>query len=218
MKNPHDKSEYVKVDDSAESVPQEAVQEQPAPAEPTEAPKKETKDKPPKFSGAYYYVDKDERKLASMSFARTALTIASFLLQVTALFMPEQAGALYVSDHVTSYALIYAMVVIFGVGCVSLWLMVMNQIRYKFAKRITYEYAPRKGFKNRAFFGLELHMGIMAAMAFFHLTFVCIRYDGWGLGAFFISLASLGASVAAREITHQTLKDAVLIQPTDANE
>lgn len=205
MKNPHDKSEYVKVDDGADSVPQGTTQE---PAEPSENSKK---DKPAKFSGAYYYVDKDERKLASMSFARTSLTIASFMLQMIALLMPEQAGAIYVSHHVTSYALIYSMVVIFGVGCVSLWLMVMNQIRYKFAKRITYEYAPRKGFKNRAFFGLELHMGVMAAMAAFHLTFVCIRYDGWGLGAFFISLASLGASVAAREITHQTLKDAEFI-------
>ena len=213
MKNPHNKSEYVKVDDSAESVPQETAQEQTAPVEPNETSKKEKKDKKPKFSGAYYYVDKDERTLASMSFARTSLTIASFMLQLIALLMPEQAGAIYVSQHITSYALIYAMVVIFGVGCVSLWLMVMNQIRYKFAKRITYEYAPRKGFKNRAFFGLELHMGIMAAMAAFHLSFVCIRYDGWGLGAFFISLASLGASVAAREITHKTLKDAEYIPP-----
>ena len=191
MKNPHSKSDYVKVD--AE--------------EPQKAPDKKGK----ALSGAYYYVDKSAERLATTSFARTSLTIIAFMLQIVVLLFPEQAGAMYVSKHIASYGLIYVLFTFFGMFAVSIWLMVMNQIRYKITKRIPVERAPKNGFKRRAYFGLELHMAVMAVMTAFQLSFVCIRYDGWGLGAFFVSLISLGAAVAAREITHLTLKDAELI-------
>ena len=202
MKNPHDKSEYVKVDESADSA--ETTQE-------TNSPQKPEKQKKQKYSGAYYYVDKDERTLATASFARTSLTIAAFLLQMITLLLPGQDGAMYVSKHVASYALIYVFVTIFGMFIGSIWLMIMNQIRYKITKRIVAEHAPKNGFKKRAYFGQELYMAILSVMTVFYLTFVCIRFDGWGLGAFFISLVSLAAAVAARQITHITLKDAELI-------
>lgn len=212
MKNPHEKSEYVKMDENGENGA--AVSDVQSPQETrTEKQKKQ------KYSGAYYYVDKDEKTLATVTFIRTTLTIVAFLLQMVTLLLPEQAGAMYVSKHVASYALLYVAVTIFGMLFVSIWLMIMNQIRYKIQKRITAEHAPKKGFKNRAYFGQELYMAVLAAMTVFYLSFVCIRFDGWGLGAFFLSLLSLAAAVVARQITHLTLKDAELIPaPAESTE
>ncbi len=196
MKNPHSKSDYVKVD--------------------TDKQPEKTDRKKAKLSGAYYYVDKDVERLATMSFARTALTIIAFLLQIVVLLFPEQAGAMYVSKHIASYGLLYVFCTFFGMFAVSIWLIVMNQIRYKITKRIPVERAPKNGFKRRAYFGLELHMAVMAVMTAFQLSFVCIRFDGWGFGAFFVSLLSLAAAVAARQITHLTLRNAELIPaPTE---
>lgn len=219
MKNPHDQSEYVKLDEpentGADSAGENAEQTSAA-GDNAETLGTSKAKSGAKLSGAYYYVEKDEQHLATMSFARTTLTIIAVLLQVVALLFPEQVGAMYVSKHITSYAFFYALFTIFGMGCVSIWLIVMNIVRYKIQKRIVAEYAPKKGFKNRAYFGQELFMASMAIMAAFQLSFVCIRFDGWGLGAFFVCLASLGAAVAAREITHRTLKDAELISvPTE---
>ncbi len=212
MKNPHDKSEYVKVDDKAPEQPQQ----QEAAEQDGQNVEKSEKQKMPKYSGAYYYVDKDEKRLATMSLIRTSLTILAFMLQMIALTFPEQAGAMYVSNNIASYGLFYV-VLLFVIFIASIWLMVMNQIRYKITKRITAEFAPKNGFKNRAYFGQELYMALTAVMAAFQLSFVCIRFDGWGLGEFFVCLASLGAAVAARQITHVTLKDAELISaPTES--
>ncbi|MDE7164318.1 MAG: hypothetical protein K2O04_02705 [Clostridiales bacterium] len=216
MKNPHDQSEYVKLDEpekmSADGAAENAEQ---APADDNAQTPKNEKKKKAKYSGAYYYVDKDEQHLATMSFARTTLTIIALLLQLVVLLFP-QAGTAYVSDNVASLGLFYVLFVIFGVGCVWIWLMIMNIVRYKIQKRIVAEHAPKNGFKNRAYFGQELFMASMAIMAAFELSFVCFKFDGWGLGAFFVCLASLGAAVAAREITHRTLKDAELISaPTE---
>ncbi|MCH5154825.1 MAG: hypothetical protein J1F71_06395 [Clostridiales bacterium] len=211
MKNPHEQSEYVKVNENGEIG--ETAPELQSPKE-----KQPEKQKKQKYSGAYYYVEKDERTLATMSFVTKTLTIAAFLLQMVALLLPGQAGAMYVSKHVASYGLMYVFVTVFGMFCVSVWLMIMNQIRYKIQKRIIFEHAPKKGFKNRAYFGQELHMAVLSVMTVFYLSFVCIRFDGWGLGVFFISLVSLAAAVAARQITHITLKDAELIRNETATE
>lgn len=219
MKNPHDKSEYVKVDDKDSEQPLSTDSDKAAEqdGQKVEKVEKTEKKKPPKYSGAYYYVDKDEKRLATMSFVQKSLTILAFLLQLVALIFPEQAGAIYVSKHIGSYGLFYVLFTVFGMFGVSVWLMIMNQIRYKIAKRITAEHAPKNGFKNRAYFGQELYMAVLAVMAAFQLSFVCIRFDGWGLGAFFVCLASLGAAVAARQITHLTLKNAELIPaPTES--
>lgn len=217
MKNPHERSEYVKVDEpentSADSASENAEQT-PAAVVNAETPKKEKKKKA-KLSGAYYYVDKDEQHLATMSFARSSLTLIAILLQMVVLLFP-QAGTKYVNDHVASLGLFYVLFVIFGMGCVSIWLIIMNIFRYKIQKRIVAEYAPKNGFKNRAYFGQELFMASMAIMAAFQLSFVCFKFDGWGLVGLFLCLASLGAAVAARQITHLTLKDAELISaPTE---
>ena len=210
MKNPHDKSEYVKVDDKAPNQPPQEAAEQDG-----QNVEKSEKQKKPKYSGAYYYVDKDEKRLATMSLIRTSLTILAFMLQMIALTFPEQAGAMYVSNNIASYGLFYVLLV-FVIFVTSVWIMIMNQIRYKITKRITAEFAPKNGFKKRAYFGQELYMAELAVMVAFQLSFVCIRFDGWGLGEFFVCLASLGAAVAARQITHITLKDAELISaPTE---
>ncbi|MDE6200849.1 MAG: hypothetical protein K2M47_03095 [Clostridiales bacterium] len=218
MKNPHNKSQYVKVDESVAEQPQQqdAAEQDGQEVEKTEKGKKTEKQKKPKYSGAYYYVDKDETRLATMSFLRTSLTILAFLLQMVALLFPAQAGAMYVSKHIGSYGLLYVVFTVFGMIGVSIWLMVMNQIRYKIAKRIPVENAPKNGFTKRAFFGQELYMAVLSVMAAFQLSFVCIRFDGWGLGALFVCIASLAAGVAARQITHITLKDAELVPaPTE---
>lgn len=211
MKNPHEQSEYVKVDE-AEVAPVE--DEQAFANEKDETPAAETAEKPKKkkakYSGAYYYVDKDEQRLATMSFARTSLTIIAFMLQMVVLLFP-QAGTEYVSDHIASYGLLYVLFTIFGMFCVSIWLMIMNQVRYKIQKRIVAEHAPKNGFGKRAYFGQELFMAVTAIMAAFELSFVCISFDGWGLFALFVCLASLAAAVAARQITHLTLKDAEFV-------
>lgn len=214
MKNPHEQSEYVKVDEP-EIAGEDAAETESSAAEENVTTPKKGKEKKAKFSGAYYYVNKDEQHLATMSFARTMLTIIAFMLQIVVLLFP-QAGTAYVSEHVASLGLFYVLFVIFGMGCVSIWLMIMNQVRYKIQKRIVAERAPKNGFKKRAYFGQELFMASMAIMAAFQLSFVCFSFDGWGLGGFFICLASLGAAVAAREVTHRTLKDAELVPaPTE---
>ncbi|MDE7107044.1 MAG: hypothetical protein K2O39_01840, partial [Clostridiales bacterium] len=105
MKNPHDKSEYVKVDDKAPEQPltpdgDGAAEQDGQNVDATERVEKTEKGKKPKYSGAYYYVDKDETRLATMSFLRTSLTILAFILQMVALIFPEQAGAMYVSKHI----------------------------------------------------------------------------------------------------------------------
>lgn len=218
MKDPHNSTKYVQVD-KKDDEPTPNASDAPDAESPADGqvppPEQNGKTKKPKFSGAYYYVDKDEQKLATASFARTTLTIIAFMLQVVALLFPEQAGAIYVSKHIASYGLIYVLFTVFGLVGVSIWLMITNQFVYKIAKRIPVERAPKHGFTRRAFFGQELYIAVNAAMSVFQLSFVCIRFDGWGLGAFFVCLAALAAAVAARQVTHLTLKDAELIPAPD---
>lgn len=199
MKDPHDKSEYKKVSADAQN---------------GKSPGKGDK---PKFSGAYYYVNVDDKKLAEMSFARTLLTVIAFMLQIVALMLP-QAGTAYATIHCPSYAYFYVLFTLFGMIGVSFWLFVMNQVRYKFIKRIPVERAPRGGFAKRAYFGAELYMAVNAVMFVFQLSFVCLCYDGGGLGATFLCLAATGAAVAAREITHLTLKKSELIPAPGSDE
>lgn len=180
-------------------------------AAPTEPQKRES-------SGAYYYVPTDERRLALYSLLRSVLTTVAFAIQILVLLLPAQAGALFVSKHIVAYALLYVFVVIFGVLGVSIWLTVMNKRRYKIAKRIPFEYAPKRGFSGRVYFGLELYMVINGVMAVFELSFVFIRFDVPGLIALLLCLCALGAAIAARTITHVALKDAELVSPPDENE
>ncbi len=212
MKNPHDVSTYSTVDeepnktetpDAAETP--ETV-ETPETAEAVDKPAEKRKKQKRELSGAYYYVEVDAQKLATASFARTALTVIAFLLQLTVQIMPIQAGAEYVSKHISSYAFFYMLFTIFGVGVVSIWLCIMNIVRYKFVKRIPVEHAPKGGFQKRAYFGAELYMAVNAVMLVFQLSFVCIKYDGWGLAGLFITAAALAAAVAARQVTHLTLR------------
>lgn len=162
-----------------------------------------------KFSGAYWYVRTDEETLAKNAAIRTLLTIIAFMLQAVILAMP-QGGLEYVTLHISSYAFIYMWFVFIYIG-VSIYVFVMNAVRYKFLKRIPIERAPKKGFKNRAFFGTELFMGINALMLAVELSFVCISYDGFGLASVFIAAAALAASVVARQYTVITLRDSELV-------
>lgn len=194
MNNPHDTDEYKKVD-----------AEIPAPAPAPESGKKKSK-----LSGAYYYVETSEDKLRELSFIRTLLTVIAFMLQLVVLIFPQR-GLEYITKNIPSYAYAYVWIV-FIMIFVSVWLFVMIALRYKIVKRIPVEYAPKKGFAHRAYFGAELYMAVCAVMAVLELSFVCIKFDGWGLGAFFVCLLAVGASVAARIVTHRALMSAVRVE------
>ena len=211
MKNPHDVSTYSTVDEEPNKTETPETAETTETTEATNEPAEKRKKQKRELSGAYYYVDVDAQKLATASFARTALTVIAFLLQLTVQMMPIQAGAEYASKHISSYAFFYMLFIIFGIGVVSIWLFVMNIVRYKFDKRIPVERAPKGGFKKRAYFGAELYMAVNAVMLVFQLSFVCIKYDGWGLAGLFITAAALAAAVAARQVTHLTLRHSELI-------
>lgn len=192
MKDPHDSSEYKKVEGSAEG----------------------TNRKGKKLSGSYYYVDTEEPRLAELSFNRTVLTIIALVLQLIVLALP-QGGSQYVLEVYPSYAYTYVMIVLVAIT-VAVWLIIMSCTRYKIAKRIPVERAPKHGFARRAYFGNELYIGSNAAVAAVELSFVCICYDYVGLISFFVCLLATGAAVWARIITHRALMNAQLITAPDA--
>ncbi len=184
-------------------------------SEPTAAAHSARKKKP-KFSGAYWYSDKDDDELKKQSFTRTLLTIIALLLQLVVLLLPQDSLR-YVTENIPSYAYVYMWFVFVMLG-VSIYVLIMNMTRYKLVKRIPIERAPRKGFKRRSFFGAELLIAVYALIFVFELSFVCINFDGYGLTGMFLSLLSVAAAVWARQVTVMTLKDASLIPaPTDEN-
>ena len=210
MKDPHNVSEYTTV--PAPQDGEEVARTEQADSGMTAQAEQSVKQKQKKkkaLSGAYYYVDADEKRLSEMAFARTMLTVIAFMLQIVVLLLP-QGGLEYVTNNLSSYAYAY-MWIVFVMIAVSVWLFVMNAIRYKLVKRIPKEYAPKKGFKRRAYFGAELYIAVNALLFVIELSFVCIHYDGWGLGAMFLCLLATAAAVAARMITWFTLRDSELI-------
>lgn len=213
MKNPHDKNEYKTVDDVSTEQPPSEESPEDGVVVPTDGAGKNKKRRNKK-SGAYYYVEGDEKTLAERSFIRSTLTVIALMLQIVILMLPQN-GMAYVLDHSPSYAYVYAMFTIIVTGGVSIWLMVMNFTRYKIVKRIPVEYAPKKGFSRRAFFGAELYMAVNAVMFVFELSFICCEYNGAELACLFMSAAALAASVAARQVTHLTLKNAQLVKASD---
>lgn len=215
MKNPHDKSEYEKLPEGGDEQPAQSSNAERSAAESAPQPpeSKKAKKKRAEYSGAYYYVDTDEQKLAEYSFIRTTLTVIAFMLQLVVLALP-QGGLEYVTNKIGSYSFAYMWIVFVMIG-VSIWLIIMNKVRYKFLKRIPKEIAPRNGFKRRAFFGAELYIAINALMVVLELSFVCIHYDGVGLGALFICVAALAAAIAARQVTFFALKNAELVPVPD---
>ena len=110
------------------------------------------------------------------------------------------------------------MIAVFVLIGIAVWFIIMNMTRYKFLKRIPKEYAPRNGFKNRAFFGNELYIAINALIVVFEIAFLCFSYDGIGLVGMFLSALALAAAVAARQVTHYALKDAALVPASEVNE
>ncbi len=182
------------------------------PADSAPAPRK----KKPKFSGAYWYSDKDDDELKRQTFTRTLLTVIALLLQLVVLLLPQDSLR-YVTENIPSYAYVYMWFVFVMLG-VSIYVLIMNMTRYKLVKRIPIERAPRNGFKRRSFFGAELIIAVYALIFILELSFICIHFDGFGLTGMFLSLLSVGATVWARQITVMTLKDATLIPaPTDTD-
>ncbi len=182
------------------------------PADSAPAPRK----KKPKFSGAYWYSDKDDDELKRQTFTRTLLTVIALLLQLVVLLLPQDSLR-YVTENIPSYAYVYMWFVFVMLG-VSIYVLIMNMTRYKLVKRIPIERAPRNGFKRRSFFGAELIIAVYALIFILELSFICIHFDGFGLTGMFLSLLSVGATVWARQITVMTLKDATLIPaPTDSD-
>lgn len=201
MKDPHDISEYEQTDEP--KAPTAANDDAPT------AEQKPEKRKKSKFSGAYYYVDVDEKKLSEAAFTRTVLTIIALMLQIVVLCLPQ--GSLeYITNNISSYAYAYVMTVLVFIG-ISIWLIIMNMTRYKFRKRIPVEYAPKNGFTRRAFFGNELYIAANALITALEISFVCISYDYVTLISVFLTALAVAASVGARQITHLALRYSELI-------
>lgn len=159
--------------------------------------------------GEYYYIQTDEDELAKRAFACPMLIVISFLLQLVALVMPQ--GCLeYVTDNISSYAYVYVWAV-FAMIVTAVAVIILGFTRYKPAKRIPKERAPKNGFKRRTFLGIEIYTAVTALMLVFELSFVCIHYDGWGLTAMFVCALSLAAAITARQISWLTLRTAELI-------
>lgn len=202
--------------------PSEAVEE----AKPTDqfdsdenTPTEKRREKKPKFSGAYWYVETDEAELKKQEFIRMLLSVIAFLLQVVVLLLP-QGGLEYVTNTIPSYAYAYMWAVFVTLG-VAIYVNVMNFTRYKLLKRIPVERAPKKGFKRRSFFGAEVFVVVNALLFVIELSFVCIHFDGVGLIAMFITMLATAAAVWARQVTVLTLRNAELIpapseQPTES--
>lgn len=203
MKNFHDDKNYEKVEPTAnETEPNVATQNAENTPEKRKAKKKPT--------GAYFYVHTDADKLKEAAFARTMLTIIAFMLQVVVLAMP-QGGLEYITNNIPSYAYAYMWIVFVMIG-VSVWLFVMNAVRYKIVKRIPVERAPKKGFKRRAYFGAELYIAVNALLFVIELSFVCIHYDGFGLASMFLCLLAVGAAVGARMVTWLALRNSERVE------
>lgn len=208
MKDPHNSERYEKTD---------AVepQEQAAPRSDSDVTTgAKCKRNGKKLSGAYYYVDVDEKKLSEAAFIRTVLTVIAILLQIVILLLPAQASLEYVTTKLASLALFYVTSVFVLMG-ISVWLAIMNATRYKFRKRIPIEYAPKRGFKHRAFFGAELYIAANALATVFEIVFVCVKYDPITLVAVFLSAIATAAATGARQITHLALRNAELIPAPD---
>lgn len=210
MKSPHDRSEYQKIDDAPTSEANNAAEQTDVQDVETPAPVKRNK----KLSGAYFYVETDEKKLSELAFIRSLLSIIALLLQMVVLCLPQ--GSLeYVTNAYPSVSFCYMLAVLVAIG-VAIWFMIMNMTRYKFLKRIPVEYAPGNGFGRRAFFGNELYIATNALILVFEIMFLCFKYDGVGLAGMFICALALGAAVAARQVTHYALKNSTLIPASEA--
>lgn len=200
MKDPHDSNEY-----ESATAATDGTTESDAPPQPQKAPKK----KKHRFSGAYYYVDADEDKLAKSAFIRTVLTTVAAILQIAILCLPQ--GSLeHITNDLPSYAYLYVMTVLVYI-VITIWLAVMNMTRYKFAKRIPKERAPKNGFARRAYFGNELFIAANAALTALEISFVCISYDYVTLIAVFLAALATAAAVGARQVTHLALKNSVFV-------
>ncbi len=210
MKTPHDPERYENTDaDTASETPSTIA------TEPHDAQRDKSKRRGKnKLSGAYYYVDVDEKKLSEAAFIRTVLTVIALLLQVVILLLPAQASLEYVTTELASLALFYV-VSVFVVLAISVWLAIMNATRYKFRKRIPVEYAPKNGFKRRAFFGAELYIAANALITVYEIVFVCVKYDPITLVAVFLSALATAAATGARQVTHLALRNAELIPAPD---
>lgn len=211
MKTPHDPDSYEKTEAAVtpETPDNDATETDKHHGESKRSGKK-------KLSGAYYYVNVDEKKLSEAAFVRTVLTVIALLLQVVILLLPAQASLEYVTTRLASLALFYVMSV-FVVLAISVWLAIMNATRYKFRKRIPVEHAPKNGFKRRAFFGAELYIAANALITVFEIVFVCVKYDPITLVAVFLSALATAAAVGARQVTHLALRNSELIPAPDEN-
>lgn len=207
MKTPHDQSEYQKIDDAPTNETERAAETANVTDTEQDAPAKQKK----KLSGAYFYVETDEKKLSELAFIRSLLAIIALLLQMVVLCLPQ--GSLeYVTNTYPSVSFCYMVAVLVTIG-VAIWFIIMNMTRYKLLKRVPVEYAPKNGFKKRAFFGNELYIATNALILVFEIMFLCFKYDGVGLAGMFVCALALASAVAARQVTHYALKNSTLIPP-----
>lgn len=163
-----------------------------------------------KLSGAYWYVDKDEETLSKNAFNRSILTVIALLLQMVVLLFPQD-GLKYATEHNPSLAFTYMCAVFVMLGA-SVYVMIMNRLRYAIAKRIPVERAPKNGFKYFVYLGTEFFTVVNALLFIFEIVFVALDFDGYGLAGVFVTAAATAAAVWARMITHLTLKSAERVE------
>lgn len=131
------------------------------------------------------------------------------MLQLVVLLLP-QSGIGYITENLPSYAFVY-MCSVFVMLFAAVFVIIMNFRRYKLRRRIPKEYAPRRGFKYRSFFGAEALVAVTAVLLIMEISFVCLSYDGFGLLGVFLCALSTAAAVWARTVTVLVLKDAVYV-------
>lgn len=162
------------------------------------------------LSGSYWYVQKPDEQITKATYARNYLTIIALLLQVVVLMFPQE-GLKRATTEYPSLAFAYMWIVFIMFG-VSIYVIIMNRVRYKIQKRIPIEYAPKYGFKKLVHMGTEVFTVINFVLFVLEIVFCCLKFDGFGLAGVFVTLLATAAAVLARLAVWFVLHDAELIK------
>ena len=159
---------------------------------------------------AYYFIDVDPKEIAKYSLMRDLLSAGALIL----LFAFPTAARAFITENYPSIAYLYIWLAIVMLA-VSLYVCIMNFTLYKLNKRIPKKRAPKKGFEKRVFLGTELFIAANAVLTALEISFVCVKYDVWGVAATLVSAIATTLSVLARQASHVILRQASYIPSPD---
>ena len=163
---------------------------------------------------AYYFIDVDPKEIAKYSLMRDLLSAGALILQAVMLFAFPTAARAFMTENYPSIAYLYIWLAIVMLA-VSLYVCIMNFTLYKLNKRIPKKRAPKKGFEKRVFWGTELFIAANAVLTALEISFVCVKYDVWGVAATLVSAIATTLSVLARQASHVILRQASYIPSPD---